>query len=87
MSQPTRILIGLVLGLALGIAAATIGWAEALLPVSSPIGHVWLNALKMTIIPLVMALLVTGVGAPPQAASAGGGAARERGEVKDIQGC
>ncbi len=76
MSQPTRILIGLVLGLALGIGAAAIGWADALLPVSSPIGHVWLNALKMTIIPLVMALLVTGVAATAEAASAGRIAAR-----------
>lgn len=76
MSQPTRILLALVVGLALGIAAASLGWADALVPVSGPIGHLWLNALEMTIIPLVMALVVTGIAATAEAANAGRIAAR-----------
>ncbi|MGN6621413.1 MAG: dicarboxylate/amino acid:cation symporter, partial [Sphingomonas sp.] len=76
MSQPTRILLALVAGLALGIAAAGIGWAGALVPVTGPIGHLWLNALEMTIIPLVMALVVTGIAATAEAANAGRIAAR-----------
>ena len=76
MSQPTRILLALVAGLALGIAAASIGWAGALVPVTGPIGHLWLNALEMTIIPLVMALVVTGIAATAEAANAGRIAAR-----------
>src|SRR5690242_13393630 len=76
MSQPTRILLALVIGLALGIAAASAGWADALIPISQPIGHLWLNALEMTIIPLVMALVVTGIAATAEAANAGRIAAR-----------
>lgn len=76
MSQPTRILLALVIGLALGIAAASAGWADALIPISQPVGHLWLNALEMTIIPLVMALVVTGIAATAEAANAGRIAAR-----------
>ena len=76
MSQPTRILLALVIGLAFGIGAASLGWADALVPVSRPIGHLWLNALEMTIIPLVMALVVTGIAATAEAANAGRIAAR-----------
>jgi proton glutamate symport protein len=73
MSQAARILTGLVAGLALGVllaaqapdmAVAGIAWAE-------PIGTAWLNALRMTIVPLVVALLVTGVAQTAEAARAG----------------
>ena len=76
MSQPTRILLSLVAGLALGIGAASLGWAGRLIPFSQPVGHLWLNALEMTIIPLVMALVVTGIAATAEAANAGRTAAR-----------
>jgi Na+/H+-dicarboxylate symporter len=73
MSQAARILTGLVAGLALGVllaaqapetAIAGIAWAE-------PVGTAWLNALRMTIVPLVVALLVTGVAQTAEAARAG----------------
>ncbi len=73
MSQATRILMGLGAGLALGIAlaaempdAAVSGIAFA-----EPVGTAWLNALRMTIVPLVVALLVTGVAQTAAAARAG----------------
>jgi Na+/H+-dicarboxylate symporter len=73
MSQATRILSSLVAGLILGIAlsriapgAATIGVAVAL-----PVGSAWLHGLQMTIVPLVFALLVTGIAATAKAAAAG----------------
>jgi len=77
-SQPTRILLALVLGLGAGIAsvAAGGGWVERAIAIAEPIGGVWLNALQMTIVPLVVALLVTGVAASAEAARAGGLAAR-----------
>lgn len=73
MSQSTRILAGLVLGLVAGIVAAA--FAPGLVPttvaIAQPIGATWLNALQMTVVPLVFALLVTGVAATAEAAQAG----------------
>ncbi|WP_317128303.1 dicarboxylate/amino acid:cation symporter [Sphingomonas baiyangensis] len=67
-----RILLALFAGLAIGIGLATVqpGWAEAGSAVAQPIGTMWLNALRMTIVPLVVALLVTGVAATARAAKA-----------------
>lgn len=73
MSQSSRILLFLVLGLAGGIALGA--WAPGsvapVTAVAQPIGQAWLNALQMTIIPLVVSLLVTGVAASVEAARAG----------------
>jgi Na+/H+-dicarboxylate symporter len=81
MSQATRILLALVLGLAIGIGLAT--WspssAESGLIVAQPIGTAWLNALQMTIVPLVVSLLITGVAATAAAARAGQVAGRALG--------
>ena len=73
MSAPTRILIALVLGLGAGIASIAIGgaWVERAILVAEPIGGMWLNALRMTIVPLVVSLLVTGIAASAEAARAG----------------
>jgi Na+/H+-dicarboxylate symporter len=73
MSQATRILLALVLGLAIGIGLASWspGAAESGMVVAQPIGTAWLNALQMTIVPLVVALLITGVAATAEAARAG----------------
>lgn len=78
MSQPTRILLSLIVGLALGIAAAA--WAPqtglAVAGWVQPIGTLWLHALQMTIVPLVVSLLITGIAATTRHASAGGLAGR-----------
>lgn len=78
MSQPTRILLSLVLGLLLGVALASFAPAATgpALLVAEPVGTAWLNALQMTIIPLVVSLLVTGIAATAEAVSAGRTAAR-----------
>jgi proton glutamate symport protein len=78
LSQPTRILLALVIGLGAGIAAGWSGgaWVERSAAVAEPIGGLWLNALQMTIVPLVVALLVTGIAASAQAARASKLAAR-----------
>ena len=72
MSQPARILLALFLGLTLGIAAAATNgsWVPNSISVAEPIGRVWLNALQMTIIPLVVSLLITGITATAEAARA-----------------
>lgn len=73
MSQATRILTALFLGLAIGIglAAWSAGAAGTGILFAQPVGTAWLNALQMTIVPLVVALLVTGVAATAEAARAG----------------
>lgn len=72
MSQPMRILFALVAGIAAGIALAAIrpDAAVAGTAIAQPIGTMWLNALRMTIVPLVVSLLVTGVAATARAARA-----------------
>ncbi|HEX8526357.1 dicarboxylate/amino acid:cation symporter [Allosphingosinicella sp.] len=73
MSQATRILAALALGLALGLACGAWmpGWVEPSAAVAEPIGGLWLDALRMTIIPLVVSLLITGIAASADAARAG----------------
>ena len=73
MSQPTRILLALVAGLLGGVlvARASVGAADWGVLVARPIGTAWLNGLQMTVIPLVVALLVTAVASTAEAASAG----------------
>ena len=78
MSNATRILLALFIGLALGVIAAAqapvIGvqiayWLDI-------VGSLWLNGLRMTVVPLVVALLVTGIVKSAEAARAGPMAAR-----------
>ncbi len=78
MSQPARILLFLVLGLGLGLVAANTGgaWVGTAVAVAEPVGGAWLDALRMTIVPLVVSLLVVGIVASAEAARAGRLAAR-----------
>ncbi|PVX28968.1 dicarboxylate/amino acid:cation symporter [Sphingomonas pokkalii] len=73
MSQPTRILLSLLAGLAVGAALAAFSpqWGLTAAGWAQPVGQAWLNALQMTIVPLVVALLITGVTATAEAAAAG----------------
>ncbi|HEX8839963.1 MAG TPA: cation:dicarboxylase symporter family transporter, partial [Sphingomicrobium sp.] len=66
-------LAALVLGLIAGILSAKLAedvQADAL-ATASFVGTLWLNALKMTVIPLVVALLVVGIAKSAEAAQAG----------------
>jgi hypothetical protein len=77
-SPTTRILAALLFGLVLGISFASAGvdWLDGAVAAADPVGTLWLNALRMTIVPLVFALLVTGIASSASAASAGGLALR-----------
>src|SRR5579862_1090208 len=63
MKEGTQVSIALVAALVLGIAIAASGnatlldWSGYLVP----IGALWINAIRMTVIPLVIALIITGV--------------------------
>jgi Na+/H+-dicarboxylate symporter len=66
-------LAALVLGLVAGMLAGSVGEGirTNALGVASFVGTLWLNALKMTVIPLVVALLVVGIAKSAEAAQAG----------------
>ena len=72
MNQAKRILGSLAIGILLGILSARYGsgWVENAISVAEPIGTMWLDALRMTIIPLIVSLLVTGIAASAEAARA-----------------
>lgn len=73
MSSVLRLLAALLLGLVIGaaVAARDPALAEQLAGYAAPIGSSWLNALRMTIVPLVFGLIVTGIAAGHDAAKAG----------------
>jgi len=68
-----RVLLALAAGLAAGAAAQAYGipGGTGTIQVIESLGQLWLNALRMTIIPLVFALLVTGVASIADAAATG----------------
>jgi Na+/H+-dicarboxylate symporter len=63
VKESTRVLIALGAGLAFGAAISVSGNARLLHATDSIalIGTLWINAIRMTIIPLVISLLITGV--------------------------
>lgn len=73
MSQATRTLLALVAGLLLGIALGAFSpdFALGVTAVTQPVGSAWLHGLQMVIVPLIVGLLVSGVGAAADAARAG----------------
>ncbi len=73
MTQAWQLLIGLAAGLALGAVGDWAGWPwlEQAVTAADAIGGLWLDALKMTIVPLVFALIVTGIVSTTNAAAAG----------------
>jgi proton glutamate symport protein len=63
MKDGTRVLVALVAALVLGFAIAASG-SQGLLgaaDVVAPVGSLWVNAIRMTVIPLVVSLIITGV--------------------------
>ena len=63
MKESTRVLLALVAAILLGVLiaashnASLIRAADAI----APIGTLWVNGIRMTVIPLVVSLLITGV--------------------------
>lgn len=80
-TMSTRLLVGLIAGVSVGflLGAASGAGAKAALSVGAAIGQIWLDALTMTVVPLVFGLLVTGVAAAGAAGSQGAVAARAAG--------
>ena len=73
MSQTKRVLSGLVAGIVVGILLAGLDAPLALrvADIVEPFGKLWLNALQMTVVPLVLALVIVGVNQASDAAQSG----------------
>ncbi|HEY4146719.1 dicarboxylate/amino acid:cation symporter [Pinirhizobacter sp.] len=73
MNPTARVLAGLAAGAVIGLLLAAWHPAVALevANVAQPVGKLWLNALQMTVVPLVLALVVIGVNTATDAAASG----------------
>lgn len=73
MSTTARVLLGLFLGALIGLLLAwwDVTAATTVADFVQPIGRLWLNALQMTVVPLVAALVVIGVNTATDAAASG----------------
>lgn len=73
MSLTTRVLVGLIAGFLLGLALASVfpGAADPVLAVATPVGTIFVNLIRMTVIPLVMSMLVANVGSMTASSSLG----------------
>ncbi|CCW17728.1 hypothetical protein EBBID32_20770 [Sphingobium indicum BiD32] len=78
MSLTVRILIALLLGLSCGIGLTEWGgaWEGDVVALAQPLGSAWLNGLQMPLIPLIFALLVTGIAQAATTARTSGMAGR-----------
>ena len=73
MSLTTRVLIGLIAGFLLGLALASVfpGAAGPVLALATPVGTIFVNLIRMTVIPLVMSMLVANLGSMTASRSLG----------------
>jgi proton glutamate symport protein len=73
MKESTRLLLALGAAIAGGIAIAASGSASLLRAADliTPVGTLWVNAIRMTVIPLVISLLITGVASASDVRSIG----------------
>jgi Na+/H+-dicarboxylate symporter len=72
-SAATRVMAALALGAATGLALEALDPAAAAQAsaIAKPVGRLWLNALQMTVVPLVVAFVVLGVATARDAAASG----------------
>jgi Na+/H+-dicarboxylate symporter len=73
MSLTTRVLIALLVGIGAGVAISSSGstrLASAAVAIE-PLGTLWINAIRMTVIPLVVGNLIVGITSAPDARAIG----------------
>jgi proton glutamate symport protein len=63
MNESTRVLLAIAAAIVIGVSIAAFGDARTIGAVDAiaPIGTLWVNAIRMTVIPLVFSLLITSV--------------------------
>jgi Na+/H+-dicarboxylate symporter len=72
-SLSVRVLLSLIAGLTLGGVAGAYGGpgVKGAIAAAEPIGQLWLNGLRMTVVPLIFSVMVTGVAGVADAAATG----------------
>ena len=70
-SLTVRVLLGLVAGLVVGFAANAFPSLRGVVPWIEPLGSIFINAIRMTVVPLVVASLVVGVAGASDARAIG----------------
>ncbi|HEX3886906.1 MAG TPA: dicarboxylate/amino acid:cation symporter [Phenylobacterium sp.] len=72
-SLSVRVMIALAAGLALGALAAAFGGpgVKSVIGLIEAVGNLWLNSLRMTVVPLIFAVMVTGIAGVADAAATG----------------
>ncbi len=73
MKESTRVVVSLVSAVGVGIAIGTANSAALLRAADfiAPLGTLWVNAIRMTVLPLVVSLIITGVASATDVASVG----------------
>src|SRR5580698_7155969 len=73
MKESTRVLVALGTAIVVGAAVGASGnaWLSGAVDHIAPIGTLWVNAIRMTVIPLVVSLLITGVASTANVAAIG----------------
>jgi proton glutamate symport protein len=71
MSLTVRVLLGLVAGLVVGFAVNASPGLRGIVPWIEPLGSIFINAIRMTVVPLVVASLIVGVAGAPDARAIG----------------
>ena len=73
MTPTTKVLIALLLGISFGIVVSTAQHPalSAMVAVIEPVGTLWINAIRMTVIPLVVGSIVVGVASAPDTRTIG----------------
>src|SRR3954464_7277541 len=78
MSLTTRVLLGLVAGFVLGlsIAGSASPAVATLLAILAPVGAIFINLIRMTVVPLVASMLIASVGSLASSGALGRAGAR-----------
>ena len=73
MKESTRVFVALVAAIVLGLVIAATRSASLLAAADfvTPVGVIWVNAIRMTVIPLVIALIITGIASATNVAAIG----------------
>jgi Na+/H+-dicarboxylate symporter len=86
LSRTSKVLLALVAGLATGCVVSVMGsaWLQAIPRCLEPIGALWVNALRMTVLPLILSALILGVTGLPDSHGIGRLGARTLGVFAGI---
>lgn len=73
MKESTRVVVSLAIAVAIGIAIGAVHSVPLLRATDfiAPLGILWVNAIRMTVFPLVVSLIITGVASATDVASVG----------------